>query len=778
MAASRAVPVFATFCESHTSQIPFQAVARLLRAAFGVKGLDAQTARDHVRSRVPHANAADVSLIDDLLGITDQATELPAIDPDARRRRLTALINSVQLAGAAPAVYVVEDAHWIDEVSESMLAEFLTVIRQTPSLVLVAYRPEYRGALSHVPDAQTIVLAPLRGSETATLVSELLGSDPSVHGPGQMITDRAAGNPFFAEEMVRDLAERGVLNGQPGAYRSTAQTAEVNVPATLQAIIAARIDRLGSRAKHTLNAAAVIGARFDAELLGDLVDAVEVATLIEAQLVEQVGFTPHTQYAFRHPLIRAVAYESQLRSDRGQLQRRLATAIEQRDPLSADENAALIAGHLEAAGDSRAAFAWHMRAGSWLVNRDIGAARSSWRRAQQVADRLPDADPDRMPMRMAPRATLCATAFRIGGGAADTGFDELRELCIASGDLRSLAIGLMGLGTVHLFSSRRLEASRIADELIELLDVVNDPTLTIALSMGAATSKYEVGEMATVLQIAQRIVDLADDDPRKGDLFLGSPVTLALALRGSARLCLGIPGWKHDLRQAIDMARSFEPLSIQAVNFYAYVLAISYGALLADATALHDTAEVLSVAEHSADNIALFGAQTARGIALVHQTGADRDAGLELLAKARERGLDQRFSSNLLPVIDVQIAQQRTRIGCFDDAIALLRTVLDDCSASGGSIWSGLATAGLVEALLSRGAGGDLEAAQAAIDRLAAVSVDGELVLHEVTLLRLRALLARAYGDTAGYHDYRDRYRALAASLGFEGHMKWAEAMP
>ena len=110
-----------------------------------------------------------------------------------------------------PAVYVVEDAHWIDEVSESMLAEFLTVIPQTPSLVLVTYRPEYEGALTRVHGAQTVALAPLSDSETAALVSELLGPDPSVAALGQTIAERAAGNPFFAEEMVRELAERGVL---------------------------------------------------------------------------------------------------------------------------------------------------------------------------------------------------------------------------------------------------------------------------------------------------------------------------------------------------------------------------------------------------------------------------------------------------------------------------------------------------------------------------------------------------------------------------------------
>ena len=147
IAATQGVEVFSAFCESHARDIPFQVVSRLLRAAIGVRGLDGPAARDRVRSRVPDADPEDLLLFDDLLGIADPEVELPKIDPDARRRRLTALVNTASLARQTPAVYVIEDAHWIDEVSESMLAEFFTVIPQTPSLVLVTYRPEYRGCV-------------------------------------------------------------------------------------------------------------------------------------------------------------------------------------------------------------------------------------------------------------------------------------------------------------------------------------------------------------------------------------------------------------------------------------------------------------------------------------------------------------------------------------------------------------------------------------------------------------------------------------------------------
>jgi class 3 adenylate cyclase len=425
MAAARDVEVFTALCESHTSQVPFHVVTRLSRAATGVEGLDEQTARNQVRDRVPDADPEDLALLGDPLGVADPDVSLAAIDPDARRRRLTALVNAISLARESPVVYVVEDAHWIDEVSESMLAEFFSVIPQTPSLVLLTYRPEYRGALANVSGAQTVSLAPLSDSETTALLDEVLGPDASVAAIKPVIADRAAGNPFFAEEMVRELAERGVLRGQRGAYVSTTDVTEVSVPATLQATIAARIDRLDPLAKRTLSAAAVIGSRFDLDVLTVLGIEPVIPDLLAAQLIDQVRFTRQPEYVFHHPLIRTVAYESQLKSDRAQMHRRLAAAIEAQG--TPDQNAALIAEHLEAAGDLHAAYGWHMRAATWATNRDCAAAGVSWERARKIADALRADGPIRLAMRIAPRTMLCGIAWPAHEHVSGARFEELRE---------------------------------------------------------------------------------------------------------------------------------------------------------------------------------------------------------------------------------------------------------------------------------------------------------------------------------------------------------------
>jgi class 3 adenylate cyclase len=779
IARRRDAEVFITFCESHATGVPFRVVAGLLRAATGVEGLDAEAARAQARSRVPEAEPEDMVLFDDLLGIADPEVQLPKIDPDARRRRLTALVNATSLARQAPAVYVVEDAHWIDEVSESMLAAFLTVFPQTPSLVLVTYRPEYQGALSRVAGAQTIALAPLSDSETAALVAELLGPHPSVGGFATTVAERAAGNPFFAEEMVRDLAERGVLRGSRGAYMSTADAAEVGVPATLQATIAARIDRLPPAAKHTLTAAAVIGSRFSRDLLETLgIDPV-LENLVAGELIDRIKFTRQPEYVFHDPLIRTVAYESQLKSDRAELHRRLAVGIESCKPESADRNAALIAAHQEAAGDLHAAYGWHMRAATWATNREIAAARLSWQRTQRIADALPADDPNRAAMRIAPRTMLCGTAWRVHVNIAGASFEELRELCTAAGDKTSLAMGMAALVMDRAHHARIREASRLASEAWALVESLGHPTLTVGLSGPLLYGKLQSAEYSDVLRWSQRVIDLADGDPVKGNFVTGSPLAIALTSWAVAGWCLGRPRWADDMHRAVAMARGVDPLSYVQVVGGVYFGGIPGGALRPDDSAVGEIEAALRIAERSGDDMALALAQMALGVALVHRdTDGERDRGQMLLAEVSE--VLPRRGHNLcdLPIVNVYVARERARRGDRDGAIVLMRAAVDDLFREGLLLgWGFPATGVLVETLLDRGADADVAEAEAAIDRLAHLPTDG-LMVRDIWLLRLHALLARTRGDAAAYAHLRDRYRDRARTLDLDGHIAWAEAMP
>jgi len=776
-ARGRGFEVFVTYCESHTRDIPFHLISRLLRKVFGIAGLTLEEARGWVRSEIPSAGAEDLVLLDDLLGIRGADTPLPDISPDARRRRLVDLINTVSLARPDPAIYVIEDAQWIDSVSESMLAEFAAAVPRMRATLLIVYRPEYSGTLSRIPGAHHFTLAPLSDSHIAELIKGLLGEDHSVLALSKVVADRAAGIPFCAEEIVRDLAERGELEGGPGAYVCVREVRDIHVPASVQAIISARIDRLTATAKRTLHAAAVIGAQFDTELLECLLDSTDLAPLTEAELVEQVAATPHATYAFCHPLIQAVAYESQLKAGRSELHRRVAAVMQRTHGGFTGQEAAIVATQYAAAGDLRDAFDWHMQAATWYGARDIRAARESWQLALRVADQLPGDDPDRLAMRIGPRALLCGSAFQVGGTPADTGFDELRELTAAAGDKKSLAVGMAGHLTTLTFNAHYRKAAAMASEFATLVESIGDPAMTVGLFYAAAQAKWEAGEATESLQLAQRVIGVADGDPTMGDFVIGSPLAWAITLKGAAGMFLGRRGWRHDLEAGIALAQSFDATTRLLAQLYKYAAATENSALLPNAQDVAQAAESLEIAQRSGDNTAVAYALMNQATALIHNDSEGASAGLEFLAKAREMFVDEQLTVTLRRMSNIEVARERARSGDLGGAIDLATTVLAEQFDTGEMIFRGPATTVLVEALLSRGSTADIKDAERAVERLAAVPTEPGFVLHELPLLRLRALLARAHGDEPGYRQFVERFRAKAQEADFEGYLAQAEAM-
>ncbi|KAA1431115.1 AAA family ATPase [Mycolicibacter arupensis] len=778
-AAARGIDVVWTFCESHASDLPFHAVSTLLRASIGVADQRGEDARRRVRERVRHTDPQDLLLLDDVLGIADADTELPHWEPDTRRSKLTALINAASLARTEPTLFVIEDTHWMDVVSESLIADFLAVVSHTSSMALITYRPEYRGALTQLPSAQRIVLAPLDDSDITSLMGQLLGPHPSVTELAAIIAGRAAGNPFFAEEMVRELAQRGTLTGEHGRYLCHSAATDVTVPATVQATIEARIDKLPGRAKRTLSAAAVIGARFDARLLPALGVDPDLDDLLHAELIDQARFAPGAEYAFRHPLIRAVVYESQLRSDRADWHRKLAAAIEQGAPTSVDDNAALIAEHLQAAGDLHAAYAWHMRAGAWSTNRDLVAARGSWERARRIADAMPADSPDQLSMRIAPRTMLCATDWQAREvQESRSRFEELRALCDAAGDHVSLAIGMTALATELLYAGRSREGAQLASQQMALFESVGDRSPTMGLAFIGFVNWLCVGKFDAILRWSQTIIDLAEGDPAKGANFgVGSPLAIALAWRGTARWWLGRSAWRDDLHDAVEMARRSNAETLASTVAWTYGFAMQFGALRPHESAERACEEAVQSAHRASSDRAVGQSGYALGVVLLNRdNAADRHRGLELIMQCRDIWLRKR-AQFLIPVTDVWAARETAHSGDRDAAVAVMREATGDLCAAGNLFYGLWATGVLVETLLERGAEGDVTEAERAIDRLTELWSDHPSAMYEVTLLRLQTMLCRARGDQGAFADLAARYLACAEAFDFERHIDWARAL-
>jgi adenylate cyclase len=240
---------------------------------------------------------------------------------------------------------------------------------------------------------------------------------------------------------------------------------------------------------------------------------------------------------------------------------------------------------------------------------------------------------------------------------------------------------------------------------------------------------------------------------------------------------LGRPGWRADIERGIAMARSFDATTRILAQVYKFAGATGNDAIVPDAEDISSTAESLEIALQSCDDTAVTFAYVIRAMALLHSPQGDQAAGIAALTTAREMIVREKLTVTLRRLTDIEFARWQLRSGELDGAIALARQVLDEQFATGETIFRGPATAVLGEALLHRATESDIEEAQKAVDRLTGVPTEPGFVLHELPLLRLRALFARNSGDKLGYQQFLTRFRKKALAADFEGYLAQADAM-
>lgn len=774
MAAREGADVVVARCEAHTSTVAFRALSRLLRAMFAVGGLDDDDARAVTATacRPLALSSAESQILFDAMGIA--APDAPALEVsiNGRRRRLVEVMARALRARPARAVIVLEDVHWIDEPSDEVLADFAAAVGLTTSMFVTTYRPEFRGAL-HRRSAHRIALQPLADSTALELVRQVLGDDPSLAGLSQRLAHAAAGYPYFIEEIVRDLVGRDVLSGSRGSYRLAGELDQISVPATVQAVLAARIDRLPAEAKAILNAAAVVGTRFDVATLRALrpdMDSSQLAELVAAELIDQTEFVPRQRYCFHHPLVRAVAYDSQLTATRTQAHLRLAAAIEAQDAADPDENAALIATHLEAAGEYAAAHHWHMRAAAWLRPRDLLAARAEWQSAQRIADRLDRDGGDTIAMRITPRTMLMSTLLYTGDDAeADGQYLEFRDMSMASGDLTSFALGTAGrIWSLIIHHTQVPAAAALASEVEDIVDDIRSdiPVMSIVLN-ALAFARFSNCEIDAALRNLDALLALSDGAPA----VERAP---ARALRGVIEVLRGdsAHGWRN-LCAGVDQARDAHPVSYAMILHFSEMI-VALGMCRADEM-YDDVCEALKRAESFGDLAAITVAQWTCGSVLLRMRDALHPRGIRLLEQARASMRKHRMFGFGLAPIDADLAVDAARRGRYDDAIEALRRSYTVHMGSGSRVYAVCAGEALTEALLARGYVDDIAEAHRLVDHWHGCRPD--IPALDLWWLKSRALLAKADGERSAHVQLARAYLGLCEQLDARGRLPQARRL-
>lgn len=387
---------------AHGSNIPLLSILELFRGYLGITALDdnEEARKKIIEKTILFDQAFDdaVPLLLDFLGITDPEHPAPKPSvPEVRQRQLVTLMQQLIRSASKqqPTIILIEDLHWLDDASSEFLEHMVDANIGNRCLLLLNFRPEYHAQWMRKSEYRQIPLTSLGYESIKELLADQLGSDISLIELSELIHARTAGNPFFTEEVVQSLIETDQLQGIRGAYRLVTPIEHFEVPATVQALLAARIDRLAEREKQLLQVASVIGKDFPEPLLADVAGIPEderraaLSTLRRAEFIHEQSVYPVAIYTFKHPLTQEVALGSQLREKRLLIHRAVAVAIERQDADNLDEHAALLAHHWEEAGDARSAACWHRRAAEWVANTDFAAANRHWQRVRVLLKGLP-----------------------------------------------------------------------------------------------------------------------------------------------------------------------------------------------------------------------------------------------------------------------------------------------------------------------------------------------------------------------------------------------------
>jgi class 3 adenylate cyclase/tetratricopeptide (TPR) repeat protein len=722
---------------AHGREIPLLLVLELMRATLGVDDTDEpQIARARITASLDALDASfreDLPLLFDFLGVPDPEQLPLKVDPEARQRQLLSLVRRMMHARSRiePAVALLEDLHWLDDASGAFLEELVRGCAGTRTLLILTYRPEYSGESLRGSHCEQLALRPLPKSAAEELLGSLLGEDRSLDGLADLIAARAVGNPFFCEELVAALAESGHLAGERGAYRLSKTLGEIVLPATVQATLAARIDRLPERERELVQMASVIGYDVSEPVLrgvsglpdGELSDVLR--SLVSAELLSERMSDNGVEYEFKHPLTQEVAYRSQLNDRRRHLHREVALAIERLEPEKLDERAALLAHHCQAAGDPLAAARWNARAAAWVGHNDISQSLGHWRKVAELTAGLPES----------PETTglaLGACVWELNYGwllglteqEAKALYERGRQLAQKSPDHIPLFMLIAAYTGVCVQAGTLEKQSELADELDRLSIEIGDPSLRMIALTSLIYTRFLNGRPEESLSLADEGIALASEDHALGGFAaMVCPYAFCLMLKGQTLCFMG------RLQEAASIFEIAQRVSLEEGDIEAQATVDTCFLWLARHTG--QTEQVLTradrvheIAERHGSALVRVWSFTAIGFARL-MLGEREQAIVALensieLARESRTGLEME-SMRLAVLSDVQLSA-----GNRQGALQSAQQAVASATRRGTAVFLPLSYRALADALLAGEDPSEAAAAQAALERArAAVEATG-----------------------------------------------------
>ena len=575
---------------SYGKSTPYLPVIDLLKSYFKIQDRDGhREIGEKLTGKLLTLDRTLEPLLPAFLSLLDVPIEDPqwdALDPPERRQRTLDALKRLLLheSQIQPLLIVFEDLHWIDSETQAVLDILVENLSTVRLLLLVNYRPEYEHRWGDKAYYTQLRLDPLGGESADELLRALLGHDASLLPLKRVLIERTEGNPFFLEESVRTLSETDVLVGERGEYRLARPLPTVHVPASVQAVLAARIDRLPPADKRLLQTASVIGKNVPVALLETITDLPDVDLRRGLDSLERAHFlyedvrVPDPEYVFTHALTHEVAYGSLVHQRRRSLHARIGDVLEQRGD-SAETRPELLAHHYTEAGLVEQGIAYWIRAGQRAVERSAHIeAIAHLTKGLTMLQILPDAV-ERARTELTCRLAL-GSPFVATQGYAATAVEETylraRELCHQLADTVHLGPVLWGLYAVYLVRGELAKAQQFGEQLFALAEDLASPDLSLEARRALGTTFLYRGEFTASLAHLDQGIALYDPARHRSHAlrYAADPGVACRAFAAQALWMLGYPD------RALARIHDLLALARELGHTYSSAFALAFSALV------------------------------------------------------------------------------------------------------------------------------------------------------------------------------------------------------
>jgi class 3 adenylate cyclase/tetratricopeptide (TPR) repeat protein len=579
--------VLEAFSVSHGKSSAYLPVIDLLHGYFRIiADDDARTRREKVAGKIAILDRAledTLPYLFGLLGIVEGEDVLAGMDAEVRKRRTLEAIKSVLLRESLkqPLMVIFEDLHWIDDETQGLLNLLADSIATSRILLLVNYRPEYSHQWGSKTFYTQLRLDPLASESAEEMLNALVGDGLKVRPLKRLIIERTQGNPFFMEETVQVLLDEGALVRDGLGTRLTRPLGELKIPPTVQAILAARIDRLPANEKDLLQTLAVIGNEFQLslarEVTGKTSDEMN-SMLSELQLAEFIYEQPtvgDVEYTFKHALTHDVAYNSLLGARRKLLHERVGQSIETRFAQSIEDHVSELAHHYSRSANKRKAVEFLGQAGRQAGERSAYAeARDHISSALRLVKELPD-DLERARIELDLEAAMTPLVHIMTGTTASPEVEQsclrVRRLAEQVGEQSRLFDAIFGLRLCYMVRGELARAKACAQELLALAARVGGGEYLLSAHFGMAQTLLASGEFTDAAQHCRDALAVARASSERRWHLLADVDVVTNFVLAECLCCLGFPHQagqieRDALREGLDATKSYTRLLAMAFD--------------------------------------------------------------------------------------------------------------------------------------------------------------------------------------------------------------------